>query len=186
MKGVKAATIQRIAEKKLLNIRISQCHFTVSQLQNEKEALETNLRTKLTEQKREMVELTLFIYHAHDAIFRKTRERQQRKYYQLSRKRQQTGHSMHSGQRDDPANITERWVVNLADRQLDRGVVSLMKKRLNVTVTPQSLPVDDLVTETEMVCKNINEKHRADGFRSEVAKAVIKHRSRHNRPHVSQ
>ena len=129
--------------------------------------------------------MSSFNDHAHDAMFRKKRERQQRKYDQLSRKRQQTGHSVHSGQRDYPANITERWVINLADRHLDRDEVSLLKKGLNVAVTSQSLPIDDVVTETEMACKNINEKYRADGFRSKMAKAVTKHRSRQIRPNVS-
>ena len=91
---------------------------------------------------------------------------------------------MESGQWDGPDNTTERWVIKLADRQLDRGGVRLLKKGLNVAVTPQSLPVDDLVTETEMTCKNIN-KYRADGLRSELAIAVTKHRLRQNRPNVS-
>ena len=75
VKGIKASTILRKAEKKLLNIRISQCHFTVNKLQDEKELLEANLRTKLTET--EMEEVTAFIEHAHETTFRETRERQQ-------------------------------------------------------------------------------------------------------------
>ena len=74
VKGIKASTILRKAEKKLLNIRISQCHFTVNKLQDEKELLEVNLRTKLTET--EMEEVTAFIEHAHETTFRETRERQ--------------------------------------------------------------------------------------------------------------
>ena len=116
-----------------------------------RKALEMKLRTKLTEA--EMVEVTAFTDHAHDAMFREMRERQQRKYDQLSRKRQQTGHSVHSGQRDDPDNITERWVINLADRQLDNSEISLFKKGLNCAVTIQSLRVDDLITATEMACR---------------------------------
>ena len=132
-----------------------------------------------------MVEVTAFIDHAHDTMFRKARERQQRKYDQLSRKRQQTGQSVHSGQRDDPDNITERWVINLADRQIDWGEYSLLKKGLNYVVTPQSFPFDDIFTKTYMTCKNINKKLRADGLRSEVAKAITKYISRQNRPNVS-
>ena len=74
VKRVNAATILRKAEKKLLNIRISQCQFTVNKLQDEKEALETNLHTKLTEA--EMVEVTAFTDHAQEAVFQETRERQ--------------------------------------------------------------------------------------------------------------
>ena len=74
VKGIKASTILRKAEKKLLNIRISQCHFTVNKLQDEKELLEANLHTKLTET--EMEEVTAFIEHAHETTFRETRERQ--------------------------------------------------------------------------------------------------------------
>ena len=64
---------------------------------------------------------------------------------------------MNSGQRDDPDNITERWDINVADRQLNRSEVSLLKKGLHVSVTTQSLPVDDLITAIEMVYKNSNE-----------------------------
>ena len=81
VKGIKMSTILRKAEKTLLNIRISQCHFTMNKLQDEKELLEANLRTKLT--KTEMEEVTAFIEHAHETTFRVKRERQQRKYEQL-------------------------------------------------------------------------------------------------------
>lgn len=37
VKKIKASIILRKAEKKLLNIRISQCHFTVNKLLDEKE-----------------------------------------------------------------------------------------------------------------------------------------------------
>ena len=77
-----------------------------------------------------------------------------------ARQRQQTGQGMDSGQRDDPDNITERCVINIADKQLDRGDVSLLKKRLNFAVTPQSIPIDDLVTATETACKNIKKQGR--------------------------
>ena len=173
VKGIKASTILRKAEKKLLNIRISQCHFTVNKLQDEKELLEANLRTKLTET--EMEEVTAFIEHAHETTFRETRERQQRKYDQLLSKQQ---HGADSPQLDDPDNITERWVINLANRHLDSDEVSLLKKGLNFAVTPQNLPIDDLITTTELACKNIKEKHRADGLRCEVAKAVMKHKAK--------
>ncbi|KAI0228411.1 hypothetical protein LSAT2_021120 [Lamellibrachia satsuma] len=102
VKGIKASTILRKAEKKLLNIRISQCHFTVNKLQDEKELLEANLRTKLKET--EMEEETAFIEHAHETTFRETQERQQRKYDQLLSKQQ---HGADSPQLDDPDNITE-------------------------------------------------------------------------------
>ena len=147
VKGIKASTTLRKAEKKLLNIRISQCHFTVNKLQDEKELLEANLRTKLIET--EMEEVTAFIEHAHETTFRATRERQQRKYDQLLSK-QQGSHGADSPQLDDPDNITERWVINLANRHLDSDEVGLLKKGLSFAVTPQSLPIDDLITATEL------------------------------------
>ena len=180
VKGIKASTILRNAERKLLNIRISQCHFTVSKLQNEKELLEANRRTKLTET--EMEELTAFIEHAHETTFRETRERQQRKYDQLLSKQQ---HGADIPQLDEPDNITERWVINLANIHLDSVEVSLLKKGLNVAVTPQNLPIDDLIMTTELVCKNIKEKHRADGLRCEVAKAVMKHKAKKKISNIS-
>ena len=61
-----------------------------------------------------------------------------------------------------------------------------MKKGLNFAVTPQNLPIDDLITATELACKNIKEKHRADGLRCEVAKAVMKHKAKEKRSNISQ
>ena len=154
VKGIKASTILREAEKKLLNIRISQCHFTVKKLQDEKELLEANLNTKLTET--EMEEVTAFIEHAHETTFQETWER--RKYDQLLSKQQ---HGADSPQLDDPVNITERWVINLVNRHLHchSDKVSLLKKGLNFAVTPQNLPIDDLIATTELACKNIKKKH---------------------------
>ena len=87
-------------------------------------------------------------------------------------------HGADSPQLDDPDNITERWVINLANRHLDSDKVSLLKKGLNIAVTPQNLPIDDLITTTELTCKNIKEKHRTDGLRCEVAEAVMKHKAK--------
>ena len=36
-----------------------------------------------------------------------------------------------------------------------------------------------------MACKNIREKHRADGLRSDVAKAVMKHKAKEKRSNIS-
>ena len=83
--------------------------------------------------------MTTFIEHVHKTTFRETRERQQRKYDQLLSKEQ---HGVDSPQLDDPDNITERWVINLANRHLDSDEVSLLKKGLNFAVTPQNLPID--------------------------------------------
>ena len=41
--------------------------------------------------------------------------------------------------------------------------VSLLKKGLNFAVTPQNFPIDDLITTTELACKNIKEKHEPMG-----------------------
>ena len=58
-------------------------------------------------------------------------------------------------------------------------------KGLHFAVTPQNLPIDDLITTTELACKNIKEKHRADGLRCEVAKAVMKHKAKKKRSNIS-
>ena len=172
--GKKASTILRKAEKKLLNIRISQCHFMVYKLQDEKELLEM-----------EMEEVTAFIEHVHETTFRVTRERQQRKYDQLLSKQQQGDHGADSPQPDDLDNITERCVINLANRHLVSGEVSLLKKWLKFMVTPWCLPIDDLITATQSVCKNIKEKHMVDGLRSDVAKVVMKHKAKEKRSNIS-
>ena len=103
----------------------------MNKLQDEKELLETNVCMKLME----MEAVTVFIEHAHETTFRVTQKRRQQKYDQLLSK-QQGGHEADT---DRPGQH---------HRHLDSGEITLLKKGLNFVVTPQNLPIDNLITAT--------------------------------------
>ena len=52
------------------------------------------------------------------------------------------------------------------------------------TFRNQNLPIDDLITATELACKKVKEKHMSNGLRCEVAKAMMKHNAKEKRSNI--
>ncbi len=48
-----------------------------------------------------------------------------------------------------------RWVKNCSDRILADPELSILKKGLNFTITPEYLPVVDIITATESACRSL-------------------------------
>ena len=74
-----------------------------------------------------------------------------------------------------PHDNTDRWVVNLSDKQLTDAEKGLLAKGLNFSVTPPHIPVDDFVVCTEKAA-GILGKHSANAveLRAKVV-GIIKH-----------
>ena len=70
----------------------------------------------------------------------------------------------------DP-NLLERWVINKSSKSLDDNTTSLLRRGLNFAVTPARLPTEDIITSTELACKNLDDITAAS-LRSEVARSV--------------
>ena len=67
--------------------------------------------------------------------------------------------------------MQERWVVNKSSKTLDTKTSDVLRKGLNFAVTPKSLPTEEIITSTEMACKNLD-RLTAASLRSEVARVV--------------
>ena len=68
---------------------------------------------------------------------------------------------------------TDRWVMNLSDRQLSEPERDILKRGLNFAVTPTKLPVAELITCTEVACKQLNSEV-SEALRLEAIR-TIKH-----------
>ncbi|XP_072041346.1 uncharacterized protein [Amphiura filiformis] len=49
----------------------------------------------------------------------------------------------------------DKWVVNLSSRKLTQPEVNVLERGLNFAVSPESLPINDIVVATESACKQI-------------------------------
>lgn len=67
--------------------------------------------------------------------------------------------------------IKNRWVINKSSKPLDPVSTSLLRKGLNFAVTPKEILTEEIITATEMACKNLDEL-KAASLRSEVARSV--------------
>ncbi len=82
----------------------------------------------------------------------------------------------------EPKKTTEtnkyisRWVKNCSDRILSDCELLIMRKGLNFAVTPQKLPVDELVTATESACRNLNQGDASE-LRGCIADIIRKNQS---------
>ena len=165
VKGDAAQKILRKTERKLTNIRISQCNFTVNKLEDQKKELEDKLFTKLSTEEKQ--EAKAFIAHAQSRTFELTKTKQRERFQRLLEKKGLPC----TANAKKYANITKRWVVNISDVKLEPEAESLLRKGLNYAITPKSLPVDEYITATEIACKQIKPE-TADILRNDVVKAI--------------
>ena len=68
-------------------------------------------------------------------------------------------------------------MINLSDRSISDTKRDALMKGLNFAVTPERLPVEDIVSATESVCRRLDFCHKkstADKLRAEVTKILMK------------
>ena len=53
----------------------------------------------------------------------------------------------------DSSVNTDKWVINLSDRSISDTERDVLMKGLNFAVTPERLPVEDIVSARESVCR---------------------------------
>ena len=150
VKGEAAQKILRKTEKKLLNVRIRQCTYTLEKLEEKKEATKDRVLKELSDNDKQEVEE--FIAHAQAWQFEDTKSKQRQKFDKLW---ERLPNSTNSQGQDKYPNITKRWVVNLSNIRLEPEADSLLKKGLNFAVTPRTAPVDEYITATELACKQL-------------------------------
>ena len=93
--------------------------------------------------------------------FEETRSRQQSKFKRLYQK------SQTKKEVTDTDIDTNRWVMNLSDKQISDDEWSILSKGLNFAITPTTLPVEEVIAGTEIVAKYMTET-AAEELRGEV------------------
>ena len=124
VKGEAAQKILRKTEKKLLNVRIRQCSYTLEKLEEKRVISKDRLFVQLSHQERQEVEE--FITHAQSWQFEDTKSKHRQKFDQLLER--QSVPNTSQGKEKYP-NITKRWVVNLSNVRLEPEVDSFLKKK---------------------------------------------------------
>ena len=61
----------------------------------------------------------------------------------------------------------QKWVVNLSKYSLNKYQQSVLAKGLNFAVTPDNLPIDDMIVSTELACTSLDPP-TADALRAEA------------------
>ena len=61
---------------------------------------------------------------------------------------------------------TNRWVMNLSDRQISDDERSILSKGLNFTITSTTFPVEEIIAGTEVVTKYMPEELRGEVVRT--------------------
>ena len=87
----------------------------------------------------------------HEAV----KSRQIRKFERLKNERNKTVNSAKSGTTPSKNSVKDKWVINLSSRNLKADEVSVLEKGLNFAVSPDTLPVKDVIIATESVCKEL-------------------------------
>ena len=95
--------------------------------------------------------------------FEETRSRQQSKVERLYNK------SQTKKEVTDTDIDTNRWVVNLSDRQISDDERSILSKGLNFAITPTAFPVEEIIAGTEVVAKYMT---ATDELRGEVVRTI--------------
>jgi len=93
-------------------------------------------------------------------VFNTTKDRQQRKFEKLLREKQSS---------ISPTTFVDKtkWVINLSSRALNEAEVSLLKKGLNIAVTPASVPATEIIAKIESAVRPLDAE-RADTVRRSV------------------
>ena len=56
----------------------------------------------------------------------------------------------------------DKWVVNISSRKLTTPEVSVLENDLNFAVSPDALPVNDIIVATKSACKNLPDVKAAE------------------------
>ena len=165
VKGKAAENVLNKAEKNLLEIRIRQCIFTIKKLSIEFENLETQLYTKITGNLQ--LRIREFLTKTKGKHFETVKNRQRSKFEKLTAKKELSA----AAETQAKNNIQERWVYNKSSKTFNATTTNLLRRGLNFAITPQSIPVEEIVTSTELACRNLDAETAAS-LRSEVARSV--------------
>ena len=98
------------------------------------------------------------------------KDRQIRKFGRLLADKENSENSTKKANTSGTVN-KDKWVVNLSSKQLSSDQVSVLEKGLNFAVSPDKLPINDVIVATESACKDLPDKTAAE-LRARVVNIV--------------
>ena len=113
----------------------------------------------------EMAETERLLMAAQRHTFEETRSQQQSMFERLYNK------SQTKKEVTDTDIDTNRWVMNLSDRQISDDERSILSKGLNFTITSATIPVEEITAGTEVVTKYMTET-AAEELSGEVVRTI--------------
>ncbi len=176
VKGHRAESILRNAEKKLINERIRQVNFNLDVLKNKRLDLSEELFCKFPAHEFDRVQE--FCQRAQLDQHAKVKSRQIDKFNNLKLK-QQSKADLDLNWRSRENNQSsqgnkEKWVKNISDRPLSSDEVSVLAKGINFSATPKKLPVVEIISATESAIKHSGLKQaEAEELRHKVCSNLV-------------
>ena len=152
----------------MLNERIRQKNFTLDCLKDKYHQIETKLRGKIPDVVYD--DVSEFVTRANRKEHDVVKSRQIRKYRRLIAERENRKNLDNEGVKSD-SDYRNKWVVNLSSSTLGNSEVSALQHGLNFAVSPDYVPVKDVIVATELACKNIANDKAAE-LRARVANIV--------------
>ena len=160
IQGEAVSTVLHKAEKRITNIAIAQCQFTIRKLTESKQNLLESIEREIDDDTK-----TAILKHltaVYEREFTDTKDLNNKQTTQINLKKIDKS----------------RWVMNLSTHLINEAETSVLTKGLNFAVTPQSLPVTDFITTTEQACMQIADPSMAMAacLRSDVTRILKKQR----------
>ena len=133
----KAKEVARHAGWNYLRLLISTCHSKINSARTTSEHIQQKISGLISRE--ETTALMNVISHQNQRMENKFRTRHQKKLERRNR----------TGNNNNHDETKKRWVVNTSKQNLDKSEISLLRKVMNFTVTPKSVPVKEIITAVE-------------------------------------
>ncbi len=159
VKGYRVDRILSKVQNHLLNERVRQVHFTIEALKEKADHFLQRVKSLLPVAVLERI--IDFIKKAELPQHTKSKERQIRKFQNLQLKSKNSSQSeiLNWRQKTDYSTQEEtlnRWVKNLSARELTHKEKEVLTKGLIFAVTPQQVPIIELIATTESAIRKNN------------------------------
>ena len=130
IRGIRADKEIKTAEKRLLEIQIDHCSFTIKKLEDRLGEERVKFNDAVTVET--VNRANDYLLHMRQRNFDVMKEKQIRKFNQMRERRAET--TAKSQQQDE--NITKRWVINNSSFILSKPQEKLLARGLNFAITP--------------------------------------------------
>ena len=167
VRGVKAETILRKAEKRLLDLRVRHCSYTIAKLKDDLLSKEAILYEALSRDTQQAVRQ--YLERRRNSIFQAVKDKQLDKFAKLVADK----HAKTQSQQYENNIDKSRWVINKSNTDLTIDQRTILEKGLNFAVSPRVLPTKEVIVSTEIACKFLPTS-KAQSLRGEVVKCLKK------------